>query len=66
MIDDLITVLKRAKNCEKITCTLRRLSQNLLFTDEVELNEKEKKYAKHVHESILECIKIIEKENDPT
>lgn len=62
-IDELITVLTRANNCEKVLSNLVQASNNLLFQT-TSLNKVEKKYLDHVLSLIKESIEIIKDEKN--
>ncbi len=57
LIDQMIEVLKRVKNCDKALNNLKMASENSLFSEKDCFNEK---YKNHVHNLIKEAIEIIE------
>ncbi len=58
-IDDLINILIRVKNCDKVLSNLEQAKENALFKDPLCFNEK---YKSHVYSLICEAIKIIKEE----
>ncbi len=61
-LEDLIHTLKKAKNCKKAYYKLCYLQENQVFIEGFDGKypiDKEK-WLQHVHEVIVECIKLIE------